>query len=308
VKAWQKRRGQLLLADVPDPTPAADELVLRVHAISLNRGEVRGAARAPDGSIPGWDVAGTVIVPAKDGAGPIKGARVAALLDSGGWAEKVAIPTVRAALIPEGIDFDIAATLPIAGLTILRAFALAAPLKGKRVLITGGSGGVGQFAIQLAALDGAEVCAVSSRAAQHEALRTLGAKDIATTIDAAQGPFDLILESVGGNSLAKAIELVGRQGVVVTIGNSSEQDTTFNARTLYAKGAARIYGLLIFEEVASGRVGARDLERLMALVRDGRLRSPISLHRSWTELPDTMRDLEFREYPGKAVLWVLDHD
>jgi NADPH:quinone reductase-like Zn-dependent oxidoreductase len=55
----------------------------------------------------------------------------------------------------------------------------------------------------------------------------------------AQGPFDLILESVGGSSLAKAIELVGRQGVVVTIGNSSEQDTTFNARTLYAKGAQR---------------------------------------------------------------------
>jgi NADPH2:quinone reductase len=308
VKAWQKRRGQLLLADVPDPTPAADELVLRVHAISLNRGEVRGAARAPDGSIPGWDVAGTVIAPAKDGAGPIMGARVAALLDSGGWAEKVAIPTVRAALIPDGIDFDIAATLPIAGLTILRAFALAAPLEGKRVLITGGSGGVGQFAIQLAALDGAEVCAVSSRAAQHEALRALGAKEIAATIESARGPYDLILESVGGSSLATAIELIGRQGVVVTIGNSSEQDTTFNARTLYAKGAARIYGLLIFEETASGRVGARDLERLMALVRDGRLHSPISLRRSWTELPDTMRDLEFREYPGKAVLRMLDHD
>jgi len=271
----------------------------------LNRGEVRGAARAPDGSIPGWDVAGTVIAPAKDGAGPIMGARVAALLDSGGWAEKVAIPTVRAALIPEGIDFDIAATLPIAGLTILRAFALAAPLKGKRVLITGGSDGVGQFAIQLAALDGAEVCAVSSRAEHHEALRTLGAKEIVPTIDVAQGPFDLILESVGGSSLAKAIELVGRQGVVVTIGNSSEQDTTFNARTLYAKGAARIYGLLIFEETANGRVGARDLERLMALVRDGRLHAPISLRRSWTELPDTMRELEFREYPGKAVLWAV---
>ena len=91
----------------------------------------------------------------------------------------------------------------------------------------------------------------------------------------------------------------------MTIGNSSEQDTTFNTRTLYAKGAARIYGLLIFEEVASGRVGAQDLERLMALVRDGRLHSPISLRRSWTELPDTMRELEFREYPGKAVLRVV---
>jgi NADPH:quinone reductase-like Zn-dependent oxidoreductase len=169
VKAWQKRRGQLLLADVPDPTPAADELVLRVHAISLNRGEVRGARTGWKHSRMGrrWhgDRAGERMAQARSWCARRRPARQRRL------GRKVAIPTVRAALIPEGIDFDIAAHFRSRALPSC-AHALAAPLKGKRVLITGGSGGVGQFAIQLAALDGAEVCAVSSRAAQHEALRT----------------------------------------------------------------------------------------------------------------------------------------
>src|SRR6185503_6578845 len=105
---------------------------------------------------------------------------------------------------------------------------------------TGGSGGVGQFAIQLTAQAGAEVTAVSSRKERHDELKRIGAGAVVTSIEDAEGPFRLVLESVGGGSLAKAIELVGREGVVVTIGNSSEQDTTFNARTLYGKGAARI--------------------------------------------------------------------
>ncbi len=302
MKAWQKHIGALRLADVPEPQPAADQVLLQVHAISLNRGEVRGVTRAADGVIPGWDVAGTVLEPAQLGSSPAKGTRVAAMLDGGGWAERVAVPVARAAIIPDGVGFDVAATLPIAGLTALRAIELGAPVKGSRVLVTGGSGGVGQFAVRLAALDGAEVTAVSSRPAQHEVLKALGAKHMVTRIEDAKGPFDLVLESVGGPSLAKAIDLVGPEGVVVVYGNSSEQDTTFSARTLFLKGAATIYGLLVFEEYDSGRIGAHDLERLMMLVRDGKLHSPISLRRPWTELPATMRELEQREYPGKAVL------
>lgn len=304
MKAWQKKDGHLTLADVPEPAPRADELLLRVEAISLNRGEVRGVARAPEGQVPGWDVAGTVMAPAALGASPSAGTRVAALLDAGGWAEHVAVPVSRAAVIPEGVETAVAATLPIAGLTVVRALELGEPLAGRRVLVTGASGGVGQFAVQLAALDGAEVTAVSSRNAQHADLRRLGAKQVVADIGEAKGAYDLILESVGGSSLAKAIELVAREGVVVTIGNSSEQDTTFNARTLFLKGAAGLYGLLVFEEAASGRVGAEDLERLMDLVRDGKLHAPISLRRSWAELPATLRELERRDYPGKAVLLV----
>jgi NADPH:quinone reductase-like Zn-dependent oxidoreductase len=304
VKAWQKQNGVLTLADVPEPKPAADQLVVQVRAISLNRGEVRAVARAAEGAVPGWDVAGTVLEPAQLGASPSKGTRVVAMLDGGGWAERVAIPVARVGVIPDGVGFDVAATLPIAALTAVRAIALAAPVKGSRILVTGGSGGVGQFAVQLAALENAEVTAVSSRAAQHAVLKSLGARDVVARIDDARGPFDLVLESVGGPSLAKAIELVGSEGIVVTFGNSSEQETCFIARTLFGKGAATLYGLLVFEEYDSGRIGARDLERLMALVRDGKLHSPISLRRPWTELPATIRELDKREYPGKAVLEV----
>jgi NADPH:quinone reductase-like Zn-dependent oxidoreductase len=87
VKAWLKKDGHLALVDVPEPVPRADELLLRVEAISLNRGEIRSVARAPDGQVPGWDVARTVIAPAALGASPSAGTRVGALLDTGGWAE-----------------------------------------------------------------------------------------------------------------------------------------------------------------------------------------------------------------------------
>lgn len=288
MKAWLKRDGRLQLSDVPDPSPAGSELLVRVEAISLNRGEVRGAARAADGVIPGWDVAGTVV------GGPHAGSRVAALLSSGGWAELVTVPESYAARVPDDVELAVAATLPIAGLTVVRALDVAGSLVGKRIMITGGSGGVGQFAIQLGRMAGAEVSAISSR--------QIDADHLFPSIDDAKGPFDFILESVGGPSLAKAIELVARGGVIVTIGNSSEEETTFNARTLYAKGGAIVYGLLIFEEMKSGRVGARDLERLLELVRSGRLQAPIAFRRKWTELPEVLEELEQRTYAGKAVL------
>src|SRR5918997_1699089 len=109
-----------------------------------------------------------------------------------------------------GLQLGDAPTLPIAGLTILRAFDVAGSLLGRRVLITGASGGVGQFAIQLAEMSGATVTGVRSA-------------------EEASGAFDLILESAGGRSFAAAIDLVARGGVVVSIGNSSEEETTFNA-------------------------------------------------------------------------------
>ena len=148
---------------------AADQIVLQVHAVSLNRGEVRGSTRAAEGRVPGWDVAGTVLEPAKHSAGPCTGTRVVAMIDGGGWAERVADPRYARRSFPRASVSTSRRTLPIAGLTVVRAIALAAPRKGKRILITGGSGGVGQFAVQLAAREGAEVSAISSRTARHEA-------------------------------------------------------------------------------------------------------------------------------------------
>ncbi|HSP14555.1 MAG TPA: zinc-binding dehydrogenase [Thermoanaerobaculia bacterium] len=302
MKAWSKRDGALRLVDVPVPEPGTDELLVRVQATSLNRGEARTVARAAEGTVPGWDVAGTVERAARNGKGAPKGARVSAFVSGGAWAEFVCIPAAQAAIVPDAVDLEVAATLPIAGLTVLRAFEIAGSILGRSLLVTGGSGGVGQIAIQLGTSAGAVVTAISSRDSQRDALRKLGAHDVVPTIDAAKGPFDLILESVGGASLATAIDRVARGGVIVTIGNSSEEETTFNARTLYAKGGATIYGLLIFEEVGSRRVRADHLERLFALVEAGKLTPPIQVRKSWMELPSVLAGLERGAYAGKAVL------
>lgn len=304
MKAWVVRGGELHLEDVPSPAQWSDEVLVRVAAFSLNRGEIRAAKRAADGVIPGWDVAGIVEAEASGGRGPAAGSRVAAFVSGGAWAELVRVPVAHVAVVPESVDLVLAATLPIAALTVMRALRVAGSLVGRTVLVTGASGGVGQFAIQLAAYAGARVTAISSRASQHDALRRCGAAAVVSRIDDADGAYDLVLESVGGASLARAIERVASGGVVVSIGNSSEEETTFNARTLYAKGGASLYGLLIFEELASGRVTAADLERLLRLVAGGKLHVPVEVRRSWTELPAVLRELEERAYSGKAVLTV----
>ena len=276
MRAWIKNDGRLQFSDdVPEPVPRSDEWLVRVEAVSLNRGEVRTAALAAEGVIPGWDVAGTT----EDGM------RVAGIVGGGAWAELVALPKHASATIPDGVSTAIAATLPLAGLTAVRALAVAGPLLGKRVLVTGATGGVGSLAIQLATLGGARVTGVAA------------VRDV-------EGEFDLILESAGGDSLARAIELVASGGTVVSIGNSSEQPTSFNARTLYRKGATTLYGLLIFEEVASRRVGTRELASLFDLVQTGVLQPVVEVEREWTDLDRTLDDLEHRRFRGKAVLRV----
>lgn len=304
MRAWVVRGGRLQLDEVPDPSPGSDELVLKVQSVSLNRGELRAVARAADGFVPGWDVAGVVVSPAPNGSGPKVGQRVAALLPRGGWAELARVPSHHAAVVPDAVDLEVASTLPIAGLTVLRALAVAGNLLTKRVLVTAAAGGVGQLAVQLAARAGARVVAISSRTALHAQLRELGAAEVVPVIEQATGAFDLVLESVGGASFARAIDLLARGGTVVTIGNSSEQEATVNPRALYSKGGASIYGLLIFEEVESGRIGARELAALLALVAEGRLTSPISVRGPWTDLVATLEALERRAYSGKAVLSV----
>src|SRR5512142_1390835 len=108
----------LALAEAPVPTPTPSQALVRVKAVSLNRGEVRRAFAAPDRYIPGWDIAGVVERAASDGSGPKAGARVVGVVNPGGaWAELVAVPTNQLADLPGPVSFSQAATLPVAGLT-----------------------------------------------------------------------------------------------------------------------------------------------------------------------------------------------
>jgi NADPH2:quinone reductase len=281
MRAWIKHGGLLQLRDVPEPTPRPDELLVQVETVSLNRGEVRAARLGAEGVIPGWDVVGRVL----SGEGHPPGTRVAAILRGAAWAERAAVPLFQTAAVPDDVSNAVAATLPLAGLTALRAFAVAGPLLGRRVLITGASGGVGMLAAQLARIGGASVTTVR-------------------TASGVEGLFDVILESVGGASLAAAIAGVASGGTIVSIGNSAEEETTFNARTLFAKGGASLYGLLIFEEVDSRRIGGRELGHLLELARRKELQPVIGAERDWTRLETTLNDLAERKFDGKAVLHV----
>ena len=294
----------LELGEIDSPRPESDEALVAVRAVSLNRGEARYLPRREEGTVHGWDVAGVVEQAAADGSGPAEGERVVGLVSEGAWAEQAAVPTDRLAALPDEVSFEDAATLPVAGMTAVRALEVAGPLMGRRVLVTGASGGVGRFAIQLARDGGAHVTGVSSSPERAGGLADLGADEVISELTAEGEPFDVILESVGGASLAAALARVAPWGTIVAFGNSSGEETTFDVSPFYALPGARLIGLRIFDEVDRRASGVRDLRLLAERVAAGRLDTQITVTRSWREAGPTLDDLIERRVRGKAVLTI----
>lgn len=273
MRALVVSQSKLQIREVADPEPRSDEVLVNVKAFSLNRGEVRGVASASDGTVPGWDVAGV----------DDEGRRVVGIVRKGAWAEKVAVRRTAMGELPDGVTFEDAATLPVAGLTALRALQYASPLLGKRVCITGASGGVGMFAMQLAGLGGAQARGVRA-------------------LENANEQFDVILDSVGGTSLANALHSVAPGGIVVSFGNSANEPTTFDVRPFFLRGRATLRGLIIFDEVEHEPFAPRGLAYLASLVGSGALKTEIASVRNWDEVQTSIDELRDRKMTGKAVL------
>jgi NADPH:quinone reductase len=294
--------ARLVIRAVAEPSADRAEAVVRVRALSLNRGEVRRSGMAAAGWRPGWDLAGVIERAAADGSGPRVGARVVGLLPEGAWAERVAVPTHALAELPDKVTFSQAATFPVAGLTALHALAKGGLLLGRRVLVTGATGGVGDFAVQLARLAGAHVTASARRADQTAALRQLGAHEVVVGDDIPAAPkYDVVIESVGGRTLGTALAALERGGVCVTLGVSASTEVTFDARTFFVSGRATLYGFYLFTELGSEPASV-GLRRLADLVAAGQLAPHISLERPWAEIGQVAQDLMARRFPGKAVL------
>jgi NADPH2:quinone reductase len=295
---------RLAVRTVAEPSPNANEAVIDVRAVSLNRGELRALETAAVGWRPGWDLAGVVRTKAADGSGPAVGTRVVGLVRAGAWAERVPVATHLLAALPDEVSFAEASTLPVAGLTALTALARRGSLLGLRVVVTGAAGGVGWFAAQLAARAGAHVTGVARSADRLLPLIERGAVDTAVTALAdAEGPFDLVLESTGGADLGVALSRLAPGGLVVTYGNSSRAPTTFSVSDFYGRGGVALQGLFLFDELARrGNSGARDLAVLAGMVAAGELVPQISVTAPWRAPWPAMQALVDRSLVGKAVL------
>jgi NADPH:quinone reductase-like Zn-dependent oxidoreductase len=207
--------------------------------------------------------------------------------------------------IADNVSFGAAASLPVAGLTALRTLRHGSPLLGKRVLITGAAGGVGNLAIQIAVRSGAQVTAIVGSSERAKIIEGLGAAEIVTRIEDASGRYALILEGAGGSSLATALHKIDHGGTVVMYGNSSGEPTPINFRDFFDHQNARIQGFHYFTCEPAERFGL-DLALLAALVADGSLKPRIVEH-DWHELPQVGPLLLGRRIAGKAVFTIPQH-
>ncbi|AKU99611.1 alcohol dehydrogenase, zinc-binding [Labilithrix luteola] len=284
--------------EVSPPEPGASQALVEVHATSLNFGEVAfmSEIRRP-GEIPGWDAAGIVVRAAADGSGPKEGARVAGFAPNAAWAELRAVRTADLGVLPDAVDFESAAALPAAGVSALRAVRALGPLVGRRVLITGASGGVGRFAVQLAHRAGAHVIAAVGNAARGEGLRELGADEVVTRLDQVTSPVFGVLDNVGGAMLAEALALVERGGSLQSIGQASREPSTVD----FERERRRASGRRIDIFVVGSDFGS-DIEYLASLVARRELDPQIGWRGDWERAGEAAAALLGRRVSGKAVL------
>jgi NADPH:quinone reductase-like Zn-dependent oxidoreductase len=244
--------NQLAIAEVPEPQPGPDELLVAVRAAALNHrdvwiksgqyaglkwpcipgsdgaGEVISVGRGVD---PGWEGREVIINPSFNwGDSPrAQGPRfmILGLPRDGTLAERIAVPVVQVAAKPAHLSWHEAAALPLAGLTAYRAlFSRARLQSGERVLVSGIGGGVALFALQFALAAGAEVWVTSSSAEKIARAVALGAKggfdyrDPEWTAKAAKSPgaFDLVIDSAGGDGFARLVDATASGGRVVSYG------------------------------------------------------------------------------------------
>jgi NADPH2:quinone reductase len=193
----------------------------------------------------------------------------------------------------------------VAGMTALLALDIAGDVLARRVLVTGASGGVGRFAVQLAHLAGAHVTGVSASPERARGLTDLGADEVIHELEPEGPAFDVIVEGVGGATLGAALQRVAHDGTVVSFASSDQRLVEFPARAFFVGASgARLYGLYVFHELGMRGGASGLLSRLAGLLAVGKLNPQIDLELNWRQATQAIQALVERRIAGKAVLLV----
>jgi NADPH2:quinone reductase len=197
--------------------------------------------------------------------------------------------------VPQSVDLAEAAALPVAGVAALQALRAGGLVLGKRVLVTGASGGVGRFAVQLAAHAGAYVIASVGSLGRGQGLAKAGADEVVVGLKNLHQPVDLVLDNVGGPQMVAAWELLAGGGTLQSIGWTSGEPAVFPAYSTVGPPKSLTSFLI------GGEAGA-DLATLVRLVADGSLSVEIGWRGPWNRIAQAAEALVGRRVSGKAVL------
>lgn len=313
------------LVAAPDPIPGPDEVVVRVHAAGVNPADVlqrRGLYPPPAGASEalGLEVSGTIALLGSQVSGWQAGQRVAALLDGGGYAERVAVPQAQLFAVPDNLDLISAAALPEAVCTAWSNLVDVGRLQaGESVLIHGGSGGVGSMAVQIALSLGARVITTAGgpqRVAQCKKLAGTEEQGSLTVIDYRNEDFftrsqeltadrgvDLILDVVGAAYLEQNVKSLATGGRLVVIGMQKGSKGELNLGALLAKRAS-VHGSTLRSRPAAEKAAivARVRRHVWPLIADGRIRPVVHNQFPLAETAAAHDQLRSGEAFGKLVL------
>lgn len=328
--------GRHELRDLPDPQPAPDEVLIAVEACGLNHldlwceqgdlpiplqlprtqgCELAGRIIQLGAQVTGWRPGDRVAVPSNLFCGQCEYCRrgeesmclQSVLLGvdrEGGLAEKVAVPARALARLPDGVSFEAAAALALAGSTAMHMLTNRTQVKpGDWVLVIGGASGVGSAAIQIAVRLGGRVLSTGSTQAKRHLCEQLGAQAALDPADPAwparvrsltgKHGVDLVVEHVGGALLQQVFNCLARGGTVVTCGATAGREVPFNLWPFFVK-QQRLIG--------SYSRNRDDLEATFAWAADERLKPVIDAVYPLEQVPEALARLRAREVLGKVLV------